>query len=229
MKKFVFIGSYDKTDMLIYVSKILTLMGKKVILVDTTLLKKSRYIVPTMLQEKQYITTYEGIDVAIGFENFDAIIKYQAKIGNVEKYDYALIDIDRAIAYQKFGIVKEDKHFFVTSFDVYNLKRGIQVLAYINKEAKVTKIYFTKSMLAEEDEYLNYLAKDYKIKWDIQDIIFFPFETADLNAIYVNQKANRIQMVGLSSAYVDSILYIVESITGESSTKVKNAYKMLDS
>lgn len=229
MKKFVFIGSYDKTDMLIYVAKILTLMGKKVLLVDTTLLKKSRYIVPTMLQEKQYITTYENIDVAIGFENFDAITKYQAKLGNVEKYDFALIDIDRAIAYQKFGITKDDRHFFVTSFDVFTLKRGVQVLAYINKEAKVTKIYYTKSMLSEEDEYLNYLAKDYKIKWDMQDIIFFPFETADLNAIYINQKAGRVQMVGLSSAYVDSILYIVESITGESSTKVRNAYKMLES
>ena len=35
MKKIVFIGTYDKTDMLLYVAKILTLMGKKVILIDT--------------------------------------------------------------------------------------------------------------------------------------------------------------------------------------------------
>ena len=79
MEKSVFIGSYDKTDMLIFVAKILTLMGKKVILVDTTILKKSRYVVPTMVNEKQYITTYEGIDVAIGFENFEAIKKYQTE------------------------------------------------------------------------------------------------------------------------------------------------------
>lgn len=229
MKRYVFIGAYDKTDMLIYVAKILTLMGKKVILIDTTLLKKSRYIVPTMVQEKQYITTYEDIDVAIGFESFEAIKKYQREIlGQETEYDIALLDIDRAIAYQKFGITKEDRHFFVTSFDVYNLKRGVQVLAYINKEAKVTKIYYTKNMLAEEDEYLNYLSKDYKIKWDNQDIIFFPFETADQNAIFINQRAGRIQMKGLSNVYVDSVLFLVEEITGAGSGKVKKAYKMLE-
>lgn len=228
MKKVVFIGSYDKTDMLIYVAKILTLMGKRVILIDTTLLKKSRYIVPTMVQEKQYITTYEDIDVAIGFENFSAIQKYQKEVGTVCEYDIAIFDIDRAIAYQKFGLQADDQHFFVTSFDIYNLKRGLQVLAYIPKEAIVTKIYYTKSMLAEEDEYLNYLAKDYRINWNQENILFFPFETADQNAIYTNQRAGRIQMKGLSSTYIDSVLYLVEEITGESEGKIRNAYKVLE-
>lgn len=229
MKKIVFIGSYDKTDMLIYIAKILTLMGKKVLLVDTTLLKKSRYIVPTMVQEKQYITEYENIDIAIGFDSFEAIEKYQQNIfGEKTVYDVALLDIDRAIAYQRFGIASEDRHFFVTSFDMYNLKRGIQVLAYIQKKAKVTKVYYTKSMLAEEDEYLNYLAKDYNISWDNQNIIFFPFETADINTIYINQRAGRIQMKGLSNAYVDSIIFLVEDITGERTGKVRKAYKILE-
>jgi len=229
MKKYAFIGAYDKTDMLIYVAKILTLLGKKVILVDTTLLKKSRYIVPTMIEEKQYITTYEDIDVAIGFDSFDSIKQYQQKmLGQQTEYDIALLDIDRAIAYQKFGITEKDKHFFVTSFDVYNLKRGIQVLAHIQKSAKVTKVYYTKNMLAEEDEYLNYLAKDYKINWDKKDIVFFPFETQDLNAIFVNQRSGQIQMKGLSSIYIDSILYLAEHISGESGSKIRKVYKMIE-
>lgn len=229
MKKYVFVGSYDKTDMLIYVAKILTMMGKKVLLVDTTLLKKSRYIVPTMIQEKQYITTFEEIDVAIGFESFEAIRQYQRKLlGKELEYDIVLLDIDRAIAYQKFGIQSEDRHFFVTSFDIYHLKRGVQVLAYIHKNVKVTKIYYTKSMLAEEDAYLNYLSKDYKINWDKKDVIFFPFETEDLNAIFVNQRSGRIQFKGLSNVYIDSILFLVEEITGEGSSKVRKAFKMIE-
>ncbi len=228
MKKIVFIGSYDKTDMLLYVAKILTMMGKKVILIDTTILKKSRYIVPTMVQQKQYITTYEDIDVAIGFESFGAIQKYQHSLGNVTQYDVALLDIDRAIAYQKFEVTAEDQHFFVTSFDVYNLKRGLQVLAYVAQNAVVTKVYYTKSMASEEDEYLNYLAKDYRIKWDKDNVIFFPFETADQNAIFINQRTGRIQMKGLSKVYIDSILYLVENITGESSSKIRNAFKAIE-
>lgn len=229
MKKYVFIGAYDKTDMLLYVAKILTLMEKKVILVDTTTLKKSRYIVPTMVQEKQYITSYENIDVAIGFDSFEAISQYQRKnFGQETQYDIVLLDIDRAIAYQRFGITSNDVHFFVTSFDVYHLKRGIQVLAYVAKDAKITKIYYTKNMLAEEDNYLNYLAKDYKIKWDEKDIVFFPFETSDLNAIYTNQRSEKIQLKGLSNVYIDSLLYLTEKISGEGNGKVRKAYKMIE-
>lgn len=198
MKKYVFIGAYDKTDMLLYVAKILTLMGKKVILIDTTILKKSRYIVPTMIQEKQYITSYEDIDVAIGFDSFESIKQYKKKVAGQEpEYDVALLDIDRAIAYEKFGIIEKDRHFFVTSFDVYNLKRGVQVLAHMQNNAKVTKIYYTKSMLAEEDEYLNYLAKDYRVNWDNKNIVFFPFETEDQNAIFVNQRSRQNSNEGL--------------------------------
>lgn len=228
MKKYVFIGAYDKTDMLIYVAKILTLLGKKVLLVDTTLLKKSRYVVPTMFQEKQYITTYEDVDVAIGFDSFESIRKYQKNIlGEETKYDIVLLDIDRAIAYQKFGIQKDDKHYFVTSFDVYSLKRGVQVLAHIPQGIKVTKIYYTRQMLIEEDQYLNFLAKGYKIHWD-KNIIFFPFETADMDMIYINQRSGHIQMKGLSNIYVDSILFLAEEISGENGSKVRKAYKMMD-
>lgn len=228
MKKYVFVGSYDKTDMLLYAAKILTLMNKKVLLIDTTILKKSRYIVPTMINEKQYITSYEGIDVAIGFDSFASIKQYQVqKFGKQIEYDIVLLDIDRAIAYQKFGITSEDVHFFVTSFDVYHLKRGVQVLAYVPKDIKITKIYYTKDMLSEEDEYLNYLSKNYNIKWDTKDILFFPFETNDLNAIYVNQRSERIQLKGLSNVYIDSLLYLVEKISGEGNGKVRKAYKML--
>ena len=228
MKKIAFIGSYDKIDMLIYVAKILSNMNKKVILIDTTVMKKSRYVVPTMEESKQYITTYEDVDVAIGFDSFETIKNYLAELGREMDYDVAILDIDRAIAYQKFGINKADTHYFVTSFDIYNLKKGINVLAYIDKEAEVTKIYYTKDMSPEEDKYLNFLAKDHRIKWNKDNIMFFPFETSDLNSIFVNQRSGRIQTKGLSSQYIDAVLFLVEDITGESSSKVKKAYKILE-
>ena len=230
MKKFVFIGAYDKTDMLLYISKLLTLLGKKVLIVDTTLVKKSRYVIPTMVQEKQYVTTYEDIDIAIGFESFEAIKKYQKDYeGKEVQYDIALLDIDRAIAYQKFGVTSEDRHFFVTSFDIYNLKKGVQVLSYLKNNPCITKVYFTKKMSAEEDQYVNFLCENYSINWDKKDIVFFPFETDDLNAIYANQRSGRISMNGLSKTYIDSIFFLTDEICGEGRGKIKKAYKMMES
>ena len=75
MKKVAFIGSYDKADMIIYIAKALTNMGKKVL--DSTVMQKTRYIVPAMKAQKQYITTWEKIDVAIGFENINQIKEYK--------------------------------------------------------------------------------------------------------------------------------------------------------
>ena len=48
MKKVGFIGAYDKTDLIIYVAKILTALNKSVLIVDATTTQKSRYVVPAI-------------------------------------------------------------------------------------------------------------------------------------------------------------------------------------
>ena len=74
MKKIAFIGGYDKADIIIYVAKILSVLNKKVLIVDTTLIQKTKYIVPTMTPTAKYVTTYDGIDIAIGFEDMNDIL-----------------------------------------------------------------------------------------------------------------------------------------------------------
>ena len=76
MKKIGFIGAYDKTNMLIYLSKIFVESGLKVLVIDTTILQKSRYTIPAISPSRCYITSHEGIDVAIGFETIDEIKHY---------------------------------------------------------------------------------------------------------------------------------------------------------
>lgn len=223
MEKIAFIGSYDKADMMICVAKILTLMKKKVIVIDSTALSKTRYIIPTMQASKQYITTFENVDVAIGFESMEQIKAYNS---DTLDYDYALIDIDSYRGYYYFGIKTDDKKLFVTSFDLYNLRRGLQVFRKLTQPVVVKRVLFTKEMDPKEEEYLNYLSKKLPIKWD-PDIVYFPFETSDLNAIYSNQRSGRIQLRGLSATYIDGIEYIVEEISGASQGEVRKALKRL--
>ena len=118
MTKVAFIGSYDKADMIIYLAKALTIAGKKVIVVDSTVLQKTRYIVPTIQPLKKYITTYEGVDIAIGFESFEDISLYKQQNGENYEYDYALVDVDSTRNYVAFKIAPTDKHYFVTSMDI---------------------------------------------------------------------------------------------------------------
>jgi hypothetical protein len=225
MEKVAFIGGYDKMDLILYISKILTVFGKKVLIIDTTTMQKSRYIIPVMTPAQRYITTYQDIDVAVGlFKGFEDIKSYLS-VQELD-YDYVLLDIDNPAFYQLYQISPNDKHFFVTSFDLYNLRKGLNALTRIQTPVHVIKVLFTKYMSPDEDEYLNYLSKNLRIEWD-KDIVYFPFETADLDAIFVNQRKSGISLTGLSSSYVDSVLFLTEIITNKSPGEVRKAAKNL--
>ncbi len=228
MEKIAFIGSYDKADLIIYIAKILNLLGKKVLVIDSTTLQKTRYIVPKMKPAKCYITSFEGIDIAVGFESLEQIKQYcDLKEGANFDYDFALANIDSYKGYCNFGLKTEDKTFFITSFDMYCLRRGLQVFKKMPNRIKVQKILFSKDMLPEEDEYLNYLSKDLNIEW-AEEVVFFPLEQGDQTALFINQRAERIQLRGLSRQYIEGLEYIVEVMGIAKQCEIKKAIKILE-
>lgn len=234
MKKVAFIGSYDKADLILYVAKILNILGNKVLIVDATALQKTRYTVPKIKAAKQYVTTFEKIDIAIGFESLKQIKENDITSNdeteestNDNNYDYILLNIDSYKGYCNFGIDKDDVKFFVTSLDVYCLKRGLQVFKKIQEEVNVRKIIFSKDMLEEEDQYINYLSGELNIKWD-DEIVFFPFENGDQTALFVNQRSERIQLGALSKQYKEGLSYIVEEISRNKTGEIRKAIKVLE-
>ena len=76
MKKVNFIGTYDKIDCIMYVAKLLTTIGKKVLVIDTTLDQRAKDIIPSITPTVSYVTEFEDIDVAVGFKNFENIKDY---------------------------------------------------------------------------------------------------------------------------------------------------------
>ena len=174
MKKIGFIGMYDKTDLLLNIAKILTTMKKKVIVVDSTIMQKAKYVVPVINPTVTYITDFEDIDVAVGFKEEKEIKGY---LGISEKedlpYDVMLIDADNEEAIVNFELTINPKNYFVTSFDLYSLKRGLEILSNLKSPIGLTKILYTKEVLKEEDDYLNFLSLGYKIMWN-EYRIYFP-------------------------------------------------------
>ena len=60
MEKICFIGVFDKTDLLIYISRILVEMGKKVLVIDSTVNQKAKYVVPSINPTTSYVTEYDN-------------------------------------------------------------------------------------------------------------------------------------------------------------------------
>lgn len=228
MKKIGFIGAYDKIDMILNVAKILTLCDKKVLVIDATINQKARYIVPTMSQANSYITTFEEIDIAVGFKNYEQIQQMIMTENGKWPYDIILIDIDNPYNIDGFELDETQMNYFVTGFDLFSLKRGLQIMSLITSPLKMTKIFFSENMSREEDNYLNFLSLGYKIVWN-GERIYFPIENGDLTVIAENQRAAKIKFKKLSQQYKDGILIIANEIAEDiGEFQIRKAIKIVE-
>ena len=209
MKKIGFIGAYDKTDLIVNIAKILTEMKNRVLVIDSTINQKAKYVVPAINPTISYITSFEDIDIAVGFETIEQIEEYLGT--NKLPYDILLIDVDTAERISKLDLESANKNYFVTSFDLYSLKKGLEIFNGTNATMNLTKILYSKEMLKEEDDYLNFLSLGYKIIWN-DERIYFPIENGDLSVLYENQRVQKIKFKRLSVQYKDSLGFIAQQI-----------------
>ncbi|MBR3132794.1 MAG: hypothetical protein IKG42_01750 [Clostridia bacterium] len=232
MKKIAFLGSYDKLDMMIYLAKIMTVIGKRILIIDGTVMQKSKYTVPALdTMALSYITEFEGIDVAVGFKNSRNLFANLGVNSYEElKYDIVMYDIDTFPGYINFELQNTYKTYFVTAFDNYSLKRGLETLIGLDEPVKMTKILFSRNNLKEEDEYLDFLAKDYPVDW-AKEKIYFPFDLGDQSVINENQRLARIKFKFLTSQYKDALAYLTEEILLDenvSSREIRNIIRKIE-
>ena len=227
MEKVGFIGAYDKTDLILNLSKILTTMGKKVLVIDSTITQKAKYVVPVINPTASYITNFEDIDVAVGFKNLEEIKKYLGGTSEDLSYDIILIDTDNEKSMEEFEVTKADKKYFVTSFDLYSLKKGLEILSDLKEPITLTKILYAREAIKEEDDYLNFLSLDYKINWE-NERIYFPIENGDLFVLYENQRVAKIKFRKLSIQYKESLIYIVLGILNTTESNVRRIIKTIE-
>lgn len=230
MKTIGFIGAFDKIDLILYIARILVAVDKKVLVVDTTILQKAKYIVPAISPTKSYVTDFEGIDVAVGFPDYATIKDYLGMPQHAAfTYDYILLDVDTSEMMENFDIKADYRNYFVTGMDAYSLKRGLEILSGLTEPIPLTKILFSKKILQEEDDYLNYLSLGYKIRWS-EERIYFPFESGDQTTILENQRVSKIRLKKLTELYKESLLYLAQELleNGVKETELRKAFKQLE-
>lgn len=230
MKTVGFIGAYDKSDLILYIARLLKLMGKKVLIVDATTLQKMKYLVPAIDPTKSYVTTFEEMDVAVGLYDYNSIKEYLGMpLHAVFTYDYILLDIDSPEGVKSFDIKAANQNYFVTNFSVYALKRGVEILSGLTEPIPLTKVLFSKGITKEEDDYLTFITLGVKAMWD-EEKIYFPFEQGDQSIIMENQRVAKIKIKKLTQMYKESLLYLTEKIVDneKETNDLKKAYRQLE-
>ena len=222
MKKIGFIGAFDKSNFIIYTAKLLEMLNNKVLIVDATSNQKMKYIVPSINPTKCYITDFENMDVAVGFDSWEEIERYlgiefdtnengKEKILKNESYDYILIDVDEENKIDLYNIQENNQNYFVTSFDMYSLRKGVSILRGFDNEIQLTKVLFSYEAFKEDEEYLNHLSMEYKINWN-EYTIYFQILGDDNKVFEENQKIEKIRYRRLSNNYKESLAYVIQDI-----------------
>lgn len=229
MKTIGFIGAFDKADLLMYLAKIISVIGKKVLIIDATSMQKMKYIIPAINPTKSYISEYEQFDVAVGFEDFENVKKYLAITDDeYMDYDYVFVDMDADWEFKDFNMEQADRNYFVTSFDTYAIKKGLKTIENINKKIKMTKVLFSQDIVKEDDDYLDYLASGYNLEW-AKYKIRFPYEEGDHTAIMENQRLSRIKFKKLTMQYKEAMIELVGQIMDKTSdSDIRKACRLIE-
>lgn len=126
-------------------------------------------------------------------------------------YDLILIDVDENEYFKKLEMISANRNYFVTGFDSYSLKKGLDIVGKMDDKLRMKKVLYSHEMTDEEDDYLNFLSFYYSIRWD-DDKIYLPYEIGDGTAIIENQRTARIRFRNLSEAYKEGLALIVQDI-----------------
>ena len=138
-----------------------------------------------------------------------------------------LVDTDSFEGVAKFGLQGAEKDYFVTGFDAYSLKKGIEILSQLGVPTHVTRIFFSKDMLKEEEDYFDYLALGIKAIWN-EEKLYFLLENGDLPAIIENQRLSKIRLRNMSNEYRENIAFLVNDIDKDiGDKKIKSIIKEL--
>lgn len=235
MRKIGFMGAYDKANFMIYTAKVLRLLDYKVLVVDASSVQKIKYIIPAINPTKSYITSFEDIDFAVGFEEWAEVERYlgirydsnEAEVtkANTDIYDYVLIDIDSAERLESFEMENADKNYFVTSFDMFSLKKGIDIFKNVIRPMDLTKIEFAYETSKEDEDYLNYISLEYRVNWN-NYVFYFQILGEDNKVFEENQRLEKIRFRRLSIGYKESLTYVIQDICkNENPSKIKRTMK----
>lgn len=228
MKKVSFVGTSNKIELLLNLSKIIQLTGKSVLIIDSTFEQRARYLVPSIKPMLKYITTYEEIDVAIGFNSMEEIYSELGASETKFPYDIVIVDIDVLKNMEAFKVYQSSKIYFATGFDNYTLKRGLETFNGNPGNITVEKIIMSKEFTRADDQYLMQTANDLELNWE-EKTNYFPAENGDSLVTENNTKNSKIKLKNFSLEYRENLRNITISILeNEPEVKIDRAIKYLD-
>lgn len=240
MKCIGFVGNIDKTDLVMYVARMLVQLGKKTVFIDATTNQKTRYIIPTignMEDQNQYVIEHDGVEFAIGFSNMLELKKYFLSKGeDFTEFEYVLVDADTNEMCEEYDLKSANNLFFVSSYDKYHIAKSIELLKYmcamkrsVDTEAQLvlTKLLYYSDVNTADSQYIDILTENLPLLW-AHNTINFPYDQGDLSVNIQNQYSSKIDFRGLSKMYKEAVIEVTSLITGDEKSALRKVVKNIE-
>ena len=132
MKKILFIGDYDKTDLMFYIAKLIS-QEKKVLIADCTVTSRYEFAYPKV-EMASLLQEYDHFDIAEGLSShsdLDAILKN-------DEYDIVLIDAENEETLRNWPA---DLYYLVSSFENPVMQKNEKLIQSYFQEKPASELY----------------------------------------------------------------------------------------
>lgn len=218
------IGYVDKYDFAINLAKTINIMNKSVLVVDATLDRKLKYIVPALNNiGKAYVTQYNNIDFAVGFDSMHDVENYMCDQGiNIGLYDYIIIDMDSPRSYEFFRTRGIDKMYFFITTSVLSVAKDREIIkairVYNQDEIKMTKVLHKSFISRAAEDYFESQISDYNVNWQ-EPTYEIPDDEIDRQANTDSQFSGIIGIKKHSKMYISTIADMTAEIVDDVTSK----------
>ena len=217
-----FIGYVNKTDFMISIAKMLTICGKKVLMMDGTSEQRLNYTMPSIEGKSQaHIANYDGLYGAVNYDSLGHFEKYVTERNiNIDEYDYMIVDIDNQQSYQEFRKRGFDKLFFFFDHSPMSVEKNLEILkAMFNfklpeQEIKMTKVISKLYVSRLSEEFFENKFGEYEVVWE-REPIEYPLEITDTVQSIENSYSGIIEYKKYSQGFKNAAIEISSILLGE--------------
>jgi hypothetical protein len=231
MKRILFAGACDKSDLLLYVGKVLAAADQKVLIVDATVAQHHAETVP-QIDENYRISEFQGFDVASGFFSYEQLQDYFAEEQEkLEGYDCLIIDTDCPDTVGVWEAV--NVHLLATTQEKRCLQRN-EVLVrqlFAAREDQSPLSWFKLILRAVDcsidEEYIESTLQRHPIQWMEPSFAIY-WDEVDYAVKIENQYNSRLQLRTLSKDYKETIQELAHLVSGLPVSDIKSAMKQAE-
>lgn len=207
MKQFLYFGSKNKSDTLLYLGAMLTNMGKKVLIVDMT--EDEIYKYSFSLDPEMNLLDFNNIDILLSIEDRSKIEKLLLSNGeSIKNYDVVIYDVDSISTLRNNLWSEIDSQYYVGDFDLMHQKLDAAMLDYLatTYSPRFHRLTFETRYQMDLDSIEAYVKSE--LQWISMNYLFESDESQEGNRVRM-QHERIVHIKGLSRNHKNMLTEII--------------------